>query len=53
MIREWRVTLLAVIAAAAPLARCQSRTGSGEEYLEVTENRKNLEGSWFTGSCTY
>ena len=28
--------------------------GSGEEYLEITENqnrKNNLGGSWFTGSC--
>ena len=30
-------------------SECQNR-GSGEDYLQVTENRQ-IHGSWFTGSC--
>ena len=42
---------LCVLVMCVKVSECQNR-GSGEDYLQVTENRQ-AHGSWFTGSCEY
>ena len=43
--------VLCLLVMSLKVSECQNR-GSGEDYLQVTENRQ-VHGSWFTGSCEW